>query len=101
MSKEKSNAVTFTYIGAGFDSPQIIEFMGKIVFQRGIPLELEVNKENAKLIAKLSQNPSFKEGVVPATEIMEADKKEKVRVAEAKKDEAKVNASMKRSRIVE
>jgi len=56
--RKSKGAATFTYVGAGADSPRLINFMGRQEFVRGEETEVT----DPEVLAKLYGNPTFVQG---------------------------------------
>lgn len=80
---------TFTYIGAGEDSPRVINFMGKQRFVRGDETEVF----DPDLIAKLKDNPTFVEGKADQEVLHRIDEEGKTEADLQRKSDRKVNAA--------
>lgn len=73
--QDESNSVvygddTYTYVGAGADSPRVINFMGRVKFVRGQPTEVT----DPIVLAKIENNQCFVKGTVSDEELYEMDK---------------------------
>lgn len=74
---EKVETRTFTYIGAGEDSPNVIKFMGKVDMVRGEPVEIPVTPEFKVVLEKLKGVSTVIEGKVERKQLQENDIKAK------------------------
>jgi hypothetical protein len=75
LSKQ-SDVKTFTYVGAGEGSPNVIKFMGKIDMVRGEPVDVPVS--DSHLIGKLLGCSTIIEGaIVDRKDLQEMDIKAK------------------------
>lgn len=79
---------TYTYIGGGDDSPQIITFMGKQDFMIGEETEVT----DTSILKKIKNHPCFKEGKADRKEIMAKAKAAKKAADEQRKEDLIVNA---------
>ena len=70
---EKVKTKTFTYIGGGEDSPNIIQVMGKIEMVRGMPVEIPVTAEYSKILSKISGCSTIVEGKIELKDLTVKD----------------------------
>lgn len=77
-----------TYVGAGEDSPRVINFMGKQKFVRGQAVEIT----DQELLAKIIGNPSFVEGEVDQESLHEMDEEAANEANDQRKSDKKLNA---------
>lgn len=82
----------FTYVGAGEDSPRVINFMGKHKFIRGQAAAIA----DPELLSKIVGNPSFVEGEVDQETLHIADEQAKADADEQRKADAAANARFHR-----
>ena len=80
----------FTYIGMGDTPPEKINFMGRKVFVRGVPTEVN----DPKVRAKLALHPCFTQDKVDRKKLEENDEQE-ARLAKQTKKEADEMAARK------
>lgn len=88
-AEKSEEARTFTYIGAGEDSPRSINFMGKQQFTRG----KSVNISDPELIGKLIGNPTFVEGEADQDLLDMIDEEAKLDADKQRKDDARTQAA--------
>ena len=91
-----SKIKTFTYVGAGTDSPAVIKFMNQIVFRRGEPTNIEDIEANQLIIFKLSGNQCFIEGGVEAETLFKIDEEAKVRSRRIEEEDKKIDLLLKK-----
>lgn len=83
---------TYTYVGAGEDSPGIIKFMGLQVFQRG----KETKVSNPVVLDKIRNNPSFIKGSITPEDLYERDEKAKKAAQAQREEDTKVQIAIER-----
>lgn len=83
------DARTFTYIGAGEDSPRVINFMGQQKFVRGEPTKVS----DPKIIEKLLEHPTFVEGKADQETLHRIDEEAKAEADLQRANDKRVNAA--------
>lgn len=81
--------VTITYVGAGEDSPRVINFMGIHKFVRGKAQQIS----DEFLLSKIRGNPTFVEGTVDEELLHEIDEEASADAKAQKASDAKVNTA--------
>lgn len=89
MSKDN----IFTYVGAGADSPQVINFMSKQRFVRGQATEVT----DPEVLRKVVNNPTFVAGSVDAEKVHESDVVASEEVKKKVANNNKINEAAKRA----
>lgn len=82
----KKEGEVYTYIGAGHEPPQIINFMGMQAFRRGEPVLVT----NPVVLEKIKTNHCFVKGEASAEQILENDKEADKRVQLIKEEMVKM-----------
>lgn len=90
--KETKDSKKFTYIGAGEDSPRVINFMGKQTFIRG---EL-TTVSDPDVLRKLDGNPTFVEGKADQETLHRIDEEAKHEADLQRLEDAKINKAYSR-----
>lgn len=87
----------FTYVGGGYNSPQIINFMGRQEFVRGKLTEVT----DPYLLAKLPGVTTFVEGTADAELIHKIDQEGNSHYNKQRKEDAIVNARYSKKHVGE
>ena len=90
MTEQKKQ--TFTYVGSGEDSPNVINFMGRQEFVRGEEQEVS----DPTVLRKIENNPSFVKGKFGLKGIQEMDKKAKAKADKQRAKDDKTNVAAKK-----
>ena len=86
ISTKKEEGEIYTYIGAGHEPPQIINFMGMQAFRRGEPVLVT----NPVVLEKIKTNHCFVKGEASAEQLLRNDKEAEERVQLIKDEMVKI-----------
>jgi len=90
-TKTKVETKTFTYIGGGEDSPNIIKFMGKVEMVRGMPVEIPVTPEYMRVLAKIAGCKTIVEGKRDLKDLQKQDVEAKAQADKRRASDKIVN----------
>lgn len=86
------NSKTYTYIGGGEASPNVINFMGQQKFVRGQAVEVS----NPELLNKLENHPCFVAGEMSLEEIHNRDTEAAEKAEAQRAEDKRVQANFKK-----